>query len=152
MASLSSLSSSLNYWNNQVNELNKKLKKLKKRRSDVEDVKRALKSTANGSASDVNNKIHVASYNLGIGITYSGKDSQLHAIFSGKAEQPLASDGNLSFADSELNRELNDIERKISETDSSLTTAKNKVRDIKAAIAAEKRQQREKANRMNEYI
>lgn len=145
MSSLSSLRSELSHWNNRVNELNDEIKKLKRRSSDVEGAKNALKSTANGNSGDVNNKIRSVGDRLDSAIDYSGKDGQLHGILSGKDERSVGSDNSLSSADSELQRELNDINRKLGEAESNLSAAKRKVGDVKAAIAAEERRQREKA-------
>lgn len=147
MASLSSLRSNLSYWKGQVNALNAKVKKLRNRRSDVESVKKALKTTVNNNSSDINRKIRSASNKLDDAINYSGRDSQLRAILSGKDERTLGSDNSLTSADGELQRELNDINRQLGEADSALSTAKSRVRDVQAAITAEERRQREEAAR-----
>jgi prefoldin subunit 5 len=147
VSSLSSLRSELNYWNNQVNELNNKIIRLKRRRSDVEGVKNALRSVASANAGDVNNKLRLSGGKLDSAIDYSGQDGRLQAILSRKDERTLGSDSNLTSSDSELQRELNDVNRKITEAENALAAAKRKVSDLKAAIAAEERREREAARR-----
>jgi len=147
MANLSSLRSDLNYWNGQVNAMNDKIKKLKRRRNDVDSVISTLKSTVNNNAGDVNSRMRSAGGKLDRAISYSGKGSQVNAILSGKDERTLGSDNNLTAANEELQRELNDINRKLGEAEDSLTTANRRVSDTRTAIAAEERRQREEAAR-----
>lgn len=147
MASLNSLRNELRYWNNQLNTLNAKLKKLKKRHKDIESVKDALRTTAHNNSNDVNNKLRSAGQRLDCAIEYSTKENQLDFIFYGKNEQEFGGEYYLSAADSELQREWNDINRQISETESAISRAQGKVWNLKAAIAAEERRQREEVSR-----
>ena len=141
MANLSTLRSSLNYWNGQVSDLNDKLKNLKKRQSDVENVKNALNSTVNGDSSGVNGKIRSAAGKLGSAVGYSGKDSQLNAILSGKDERTVGSDNCLTSADGDLQRELNDIGGKTTDTNNALAAAKRNAADYKSAVSAEEKRE-----------
>ena len=145
MASLGSLRSELNYWNGQVNALSDKKRKLEKRRSDVEGAKSALRATASSNSSDVNKKISSAAGKLEGAIKYSDKDGQIGAILAGKDERDVGSDSNLASCDGELQREINDVNRQIAETDGALADARRRVGDIAAAIAAEERRMREEA-------
>ena len=147
MASLTSLRSDLNYWNGQVSDLNEKIRKLNRRRTEVEGIKNGLKSTVESNSSDVNKKLLSTRNKLDDAIDYTGEDSKLNAILSGKDEGAICSDSNLASIDSELQRELNDIDRQLGEAESSLRTANGKVSDIKAAIAAEEKREREAATR-----
>jgi prefoldin subunit 5 len=142
MANLSSLGSSLAYWNRQVNAVNDKIRKLKKRQSDVEVVKKNLRSTANSNSSEINDKLHSASSKFDYAIYYSGKDSQLRVILEGKNEHTIGQDSDLTASHGELQRELNDIARKIAEAERELAASKRKVTDLKAAIAMEERLRR----------
>ena len=146
MASLSSLNSTLRYWNNKVTEYNDEIKRLKKRRSDVEDAKNKLKSVANGNAEDVNSKLKTISDKLSYGYNCPDKNGSVQSIFSGKTDGGLG-DGNLSSADRELQNELNDINRRIGETETALSRAKSEVSNTKSAISAEERRLREEANK-----
>lgn len=145
MADLNSLRSSLRYWNNQLNTLNTKLKKLKKRRRDVESVKDVLRTTANNNSSDVNSKLRSAGQKLDYAIEYDFRESQLDCILLGygKNEQGVDGDSSLGMTNGELRRELNDVNCQINETESAISRAQGKIRELKAAIAAEERRQRE---------
>ena len=143
MASLASLQSNLNYWNGQANQQNDKIKQLKRRRADVENVKKALKSTSSGNAAGVNDKIHASQGKLGGGIEYTGKNAQIHSVLAGKAEGSLGADSNLTSADDELQKELNSIDNKIGEAENALASAKRKAAETKSAITAEEKRQRE---------
>lgn len=145
MSSLSSLRSQLSYWNGQITGLNNKIKKLKARLKDVENVKKALQTTASGNSSDVNSKLRSTANKLDTAIDYSGKDGQLRSILSGKEEHGVGSDGSLTSADGELQREIRDINNKITEAENALASAKCKVSDIKSAITIEERRLREEA-------
>ena len=146
MPSLSSLNSTLRYWNNKVTECNDELKRLKKRRGDVEDAKSKLKSVSNGNADDVNSKLRTINDKLLYGYNCPDKNGRVQSIFSGKTDGGLG-DSNLSSADRELQNELNDINRKIGETESALSKVKSEVSGTKSAITAEERRLREEANK-----
>ncbi|MDR1960702.1 MAG: hypothetical protein LBQ16_00280 [Gracilibacteraceae bacterium] len=143
MASLSSLRRDLNQQNAQVSELNDKIQRLKKRRSDVEDIRRELSNTAGSNAGEVNNKVRAAGSNLDKAIKHSGQDSRLQSLFSGKIESAVGADSHLTSADSELQMELADVNRKINEAESNLAAAQRRVSALKSAIAAEERRERE---------
>lgn len=137
MADLSYLTSQLRYWENQVNALNNKIKKLKRRKKDVQAVISNLKGTAPKNASDINGKLKQAALSLDMGINYSGRDSQINSIFSNKNDKGFG-DSNVSSANNELQRELNDIDRKIEEAQRELNRAKERVKEYKSAVAVEK--------------
>ena len=145
MASLTSLRSNLNYWNGQVNQQSEKIKQLKKRRTDVENVKKALTATASSNSDNVNDRIHTSQGKLNDGIGYIEKNAQVASILTGKTERSVGSDNNLTFADSELQKELNSTDSKISEAENALATAKRNVNETRTAIAAEEQRQREEA-------
>lgn len=147
MASLSSMQSDLRYWNNQVNEMNRKVKMLKKRRSDVDTIKTVFCRVVSDNSDDVNKKIRSTSQNLDSAIEHSGRERYLDQLFWGKNEQGIGIDVNLISAWSEMNREINDIDRQLNERQSSLSQAQNRVRNLKSNIAAEEKRQRDESRK-----
>ncbi len=145
MADLGSLYQQLAYWNGEVARLNEELKRLKKRKRDVEKVKRSLGSVARNNADDVNDKLRDVARKLEDAIDYPQKEGQLDGIFHGRNEGEVGSDRMLSAADSDLQREINDVDGKIRKAESDRAAAKGRVQSIKEAIAAEQRRQRQAA-------
>lgn len=139
MANIYSLRAEKNNCNAKISNLESKLKKLKKRKSGVEDVKKSLKSVVERNVNDVNDKIRSTAQKLEASIEYSEKEGLLDAIFSGKQEGSLSGDGYIAPANSELQRELDNINSQIGETESNLTNTKNRLKNIKVAITAEER-------------
>ena len=143
MASLSSLNSTLNYWKNQVTAANKKIKCLKRRLSDVKTIKKNLLSVADDNASDVNGRIRNLRDKLVVGCDCPQKNASIAEILSGKDEKILESDTNLSVANSEFQKELNDINRKLGEAETSLERAQSEVAKTKSAVTTEERRVKE---------
>lgn len=146
---MSLLSDLYRQYNNLVSSItgqNNKITKLKRRRSEVETIQRNLNSVANGNSSDVNSKIRTAAQKLETGIEYSSKEYKLDQILSGKNEGGISSDTNLANAYNELQKEINDINRQISEAEAEKNSANNKANNVKSQIRAEEKRIKDAAN------
>lgn len=141
MASLNSMKSDLSRWNSTVSSLNGEIKNLKQRKKDIENLRSALRKAANDNSSDVNNKIRTTGQKLETGIEYGSKESLLDSILSGKNEGGLDSDGFLSDADRELQKELRDCEGKLGSKESELSQAKTRVSSLQTSIRQEEKRQ-----------
>lgn len=150
MASLDSMRSDLRYWNNQESIWSEKAKKLKRRRNDVEAVKAALNTVVNRNMDDVNNKLYSAKQKLADSVGRYDGGGNFGTAFEGKNEQGVGVDGNLTSADSELQRELNSINQQLGEAEGNLSQAQQRKNSLRTVIAEEERRQREEERRKRE--
>lgn len=147
MADLGYLRSELNFWNSQASALRQKIEKLNRRSKDVKNIKSALNTEASRNAGEVNGRLWSAAQKLESGIEHSAKDSWLDAIFAGKNEQTVGADPNLTFADRDLQREIDNIDCQLAEANANLSKAQNNAGNCRNAIAAEESRQREEQER-----
>ncbi len=149
MAGLADLKSQLNYWNNQLTVLNSDLKKKKKRKTDIEAIIGTLKNVSGSNANDINARAKSSITQLDSAINYSAKDSRINYIFAGKGDGGTY-DSNVSSANSELQNELNDTSKKITQIEKDLNSAKVRISDLKAAIMVE--EQRNVRDKISDFF
>lgn len=138
MASLRSLKRQLKNLEDQIDDLEDEISHLKKRRSDVKKVKSILNSTVRSNARDCNRNLGTAAKNLDDAIDYPGKDDQIKSILAKKEETEIGSDDDLTSADWQLQKELDDIEEQLEDAQDSLKEAKEDRKETKREICEKK--------------
>jgi len=146
-ALLAQLHRDLSHWNGRVTSINAELTRQRRRLRDAEGARRDLGSNVNTGVSGVNAPLHLTRNNKVSGICHSARDAQINAILSGRDEQPVGVDSNLTSADSEIQREVIAVQNRIAELERELATAQRNVTDTRNAISAEEMRIREEALR-----
>lgn len=152
-----------NELNNQQNRLTSlknslsgyksKLNTQKKRKSKIEDLLKKMKSVVNDESDNVNDHITKIIRNLDNALKGTACESILLSDVKSDKEKDLNSDGNMNNAYYQLNSELTDVNRKISEleqniktTNSDITYCNNSIRQEKRNIANDYKSQYDQAD------
>ena len=115
---------------------------MKQRLDDIKSAIKELSKVSDSNSGDVNKALSKTRKNVEGGINYPEKASSFSAIFDGKEEKGI-SDPDLSQADSQLNKELADTQKKLDEAQYQLKIEKNRRERIKDEIRAEERRIKE---------
>lgn len=128
---LSSLQSSLSNFKSQRD-------KQKKRKSDLESIIKTMKSVCNDRTDDVNTHLNKMINNYEGAIKGISSVSTLITTTTSDKEKDIYSDNYMNSALTQLQLELNDVDRKINELDTKITNTNSQISSCQSSIRAEK--------------
>lgn len=135
-AELSNLQSHLNTLQEKLGSYKNQLEKLKRRKKSVEGIIRDMQSVCNNKCIEVNEFINNVVYSLDYAIKGVTNPSKNNAL--GSKEKSIDYDGNMSSSYSYIKSELNDINKRIDETQTKIKSANSQIDDCKWQIRSQK--------------